>query len=199
MSETIKRPACYHPDSRSDFHCSGCGAAIPKDETGSREVRLKALENWAGLYGLVVAQEAAESYWFLARADHPHLARLLETRPASDDPVRRLLEAKLDRGLVCDADQLPRDIVRLGTHIDLGFRDGLEHCVLADPDGCRHPGGVSILSPLGALLLGMPEGRSLRAQSPDGASFSLVVGKVCQPEPLHRPAANDAGQRRLAS
>jgi hypothetical protein len=199
MSETTKHPACYRPDSRSDFHCSACGAAIPKDEDGSREARLKALESWAGLDGLVISQEAAKSYWFLGRGDHTRLVRLLETQPASDDPVRRLLEAKLNRGLVCDADQLPRDLVMLGTHIDLRFRDDLQHCVLAEPAGRRHSGVVSILSPLGALLLGMFEGRSLRAQGPDDASFSLVVEKVCQPEPSRRPAANEAGQRKLAS
>lgn len=199
MSEIVKCPACHHPNPGSALICAACGAAIVKDQDRSREARLRALATWTGLEGLAGSQEAAKSYWFLSRSDHANLKKLLETRPASGDPVRRLLAAKVSRGLVCDADQLPRDLVMLGSHVDFRFRDDLERCVLADPEEGRHPGAVSVLSALGTLLLGLFAGRSLRSQAPDGTAFSLVVEKVRQPERSSRPAVGEAGPRKLAS
>jgi regulator of nucleoside diphosphate kinase len=140
------------------------------------------------------------SYWFMARPDYALLRKLIEGWAAPDDPVRRLLSAKLDRGLVGDPDQLPRDVVTMNARLELRFRGALEKRVLVDPAREAHlPGMLSITSPLGALLLGMLEGRSLRAQDHDGAPFTLVVEKVQQPDSLRAPRGDEAGLRKLAS
>ena len=201
MSAAITCPACHHSILGSELHfCAACGAPIFNGSRQLKELRLSALENWVGLDGLVASQEAAMSYWFMARSDYAHLTKRVAAWSEPGDPVHRLLTAKLDRGLVCDQDQLPREVVTMSARVEFRFRGELERCVLADPAEKPHlPGAISIVSPLGALLLGMLEGRSLRSQGPDGAPFALSVEKVRQPEPSRVPAANEAARRKLAS
>jgi hypothetical protein len=189
-------PVCHHalPANELAF-CAACGAPLAKGDRRPNEARLNALETWSGWDGLVVSQEAAMSYWYVARRDHAHLTKLVQSWRSSDDPVRRLLAAKLDRGLVCDPDQLPRDVVTIGTRLEFRFRGELERCVLVDPAQQSHlRDAISVASPLGALLLGVLEGRSLRSRDADGTAFALRVERVHQPESLRAPAANEAAQ-----
>ena len=140
------------------------------------------------------------SYWFMGRGDYAHLRKLVDAWNAPQDPVRRLLAAKLDRALVGDPDQFPRDAVSIGARLQIRFRGETHRYVLVDPtQKSRQPEALSVLSPLGALLLGMLEGRSVRALDTDGASSVLLVEKVTQPEALAAPAANDASPRKAAS
>ena len=140
------------------------------------------------------------SYWFMARGDYAHLTKLVAAWSEPDNPVRRLLAAKLDRGLVCDPDQLPREAATMSARVEFRFRGELEHCVLADPAGKPHlPGAISVASPLGALLLGMLEGRSLRSQGPDGVALVLSVEKVRQPASSPVTAPNEAARRKSVS
>lgn len=201
MSAVTNCPACHHAILKSELaFCAACGAPLGIDSQHLNKPRQNALETWPGWDRLVVSQEAVMSYWFMARRDYAHLRNLIESWASPDEPVRRLLAAKLDRGLVCDPDQLPRDVVTMGTRLEFRFRGELERRVLVDPARETHlPGAMSIASPLGALLLGMLEGRSLRAQDPDGVSFALLVEKVEQPDTLRAPTVNEAEQRKLAS
>jgi transcription elongation GreA/GreB family factor len=140
------------------------------------------------------------SYWFMARRDYAHLRKLAEAWKSPNDPVQRLLVAKLDRALVSDPDQFPGDAVSIGAHLQFRFRNGVTRSVLVDPAHKTHlTDALSVLSPLGALLLGMLEGRSLRGQDPDGAAFTLLLEKVVQPASAHASSGNEAAQRKLAS
>jgi transcription elongation GreA/GreB family factor len=136
----------------------------------------------------------------MVRRDYAHLRKLAEAWGAPNDPVRRLLAAKLDRALVSDPDQFPSDAVSIGTHVQFRFRGEVSRRVLVDPAHKAHLTDVlSVLSPLGALLLGMLEGRSLRGQDPDGAAFTLLVEKVEQPASLRVSSRSEDAQRKLAS
>jgi transcription elongation GreA/GreB family factor len=201
MSAIMNCPACHHAIHTSELaFCAACGAPLAMKSGQLSEPRLNALEMWTGWDGLMVSQEAAMSYWFMARRDYAHLRKLIEAWNASDDPVRRLLAAKLDRALVSDPDQFPHDAVSLGARLAFRFRGDVHQRVLVDPVLKAHlPGALSVASPLGALLLGMLEGGSLRAQDPDGASFSVLVEKVEQPESLRALTVNEAARRKLAS
>ncbi len=201
MSAAISCPACHHSIFNPELHfCAACGAPICNDSRQLNGPSLRALENWTGLAGLLVSQEAAMSYWFMARSDYAHLTKLVATWSEPDDHVRRLLAAKLDRGLVCDPDQLPREVATMSARVEFRFRGELERCVLTDPAEKPHlPGAISVASPLGALLLGMLEGRWLRSQAPDEAAFVLSVEKVRQPASSRVPAPNEAARRKLAS
>ena len=67
------------------------------------------------------------------------------------------------------AGELPADVVRMNDLID--YRDGVTDEILrvrlVDPDHTDpEPNEVSVLSPLGAALLGLPEGQSMRWLTP---------------------------------
>jgi hypothetical protein len=174
---------------------------LAADRNHASGPRRNPLETWEGWNALVVSQEATVSYWFMARADHARLKELVGAWASPDNRVGRLIVAKLDRALVSDPDQLPRDVVTLGSRIALKFRDDREQRVLIDPTRSAYfPGAMSVMSPLGALLLGMPEGKSLRAHDPDGSSPILSVEKVDQPDSLRASATTgEVAQRKLAS
>lgn len=135
---------------------------------------------WSGLDALVASQASTGAYWYLARADHPLLSEILAAWPDTDDPVRRLLAAKLHRGIVCDADQLPREVVTIGAPIQFRFADESWAGTLTS-NAAPVAGEIAVASPLGAVLLGLFEGRPLRIQGADGTSAGFVVTKVNVP------------------
>jgi hypothetical protein len=201
MSAVVNCPTCHHaiPPSGLAF-CAACGAPLATGDGRQGKPPLNALETWTGWNGLVVSQQAAMSYWFMARRDYAHLRQLVDGWNAPDDPVRRLLVAKLDRALVSDPDQFPADAVSIGAQFQYRVRGNVSRGVLVDPAQQAHRAdGISVLSPLGALLLGMIEGRALRGGDFDGAALTLVVEKVEQPGASTAVAANDSAKRKLAS
>jgi regulator of nucleoside diphosphate kinase len=201
MSEVTNCPACHHAVPKSELaFCAACGTPLAVNDRLPNRSELNALATWTGWSGVVASQEATISYWFMARRDYAHLRKLVDAWNAPQDPVRQLLAAKLDRALVSDPDEFPRDAVSIGARLQIRFRGEVHRYVLVDPaQKPRQPEALSLLSPLGAVLLGMLEGRSLRALDIDGASSVLLVEKVTQPEALTAPAANEAPLRKAAS
>lgn len=163
-------------------------------ESGPRSARLKSLEAWPGLDGLVAAQAASGSYWFLGRNDYRRLSKVAESWAASDDPVHQLLATKVNRGIVCDPDQLPSDVATIGARVKFRIGNDTETCVITEPAATQDVrDSIPVVSRLGALLLGMLEGRSLRGQGPDGTAFTISVETVVPAEasPISAAAGTD--------
>ena len=199
MSASVSCPVCHRAASGATDYCAACGAPIEVGELRSAGKGLKSIAAWRGLDGLIAAQATAGSYWFLRRPDYRRLTALVESWSAPEHPVRRLLAAKLYRGIICDADQLLQDVAAIGSEIEFRIGSDVESCVLADPaamQGLHNP--VAVASPLGALLLGMIQGRSLRGNGPDGVPFALVVEAVRFPGPA-RIAGSPDGPRAAAA
>lgn len=197
MSTPILCPACNHPLSGPAHRC---GAPVSRAESRSSETRWRALEAWPGLDSLMAAQEAADAYWYLARDDHGRLSELAESWSAPDSPVRRLLAAKLNRGLVCDSADLPREVVAMGAQVEFRLRGDLETGTLAYPDrASRSANAISIAGPIGVLLLGMLAGRTWRSKTPDGTPLDLAISKVEQLAAARSPGGSETPGRKLAS
>lgn len=113
--------------------------------------------------------------------------RLLSSlsRQVSPD-VADFLEGELERARVLPPEDLPPSFVRMGSAVR--FRDdgtGLStHAVLVYPGQedveRRH---LSILSPVGAALIGLTPGQSIVFASPHGRRRKVTVLSVEQPEP----------------
>lgn len=194
MSAANVCPSCKRPIADSDRRCAACGAALSVPRNRANESGIASLQSWPGLDALLISQEAAKLYWYFARSDHARLSEAVASWSGVDSPVRRLLAAKLHRGIICDPEQLPREVVTMNASIDFRLRDDRATGVLSYADEDAEADAIAITSPLGAILLGLLAGRSLRSHAPDGTDFALVVEKVRQPE-----AAREAPRRKLAS
>ncbi len=124
--------------------------------------------------------------------DHERLQRiasagmLLRRVPAS----AQFLAAELERARVVSPVGLPPNVISMHSAFD--FRDGItdqvRRAMLVYPgeeDGGM--GRISVLSPLGAALIGRAEGHSLRRRSATGAWRALQVVRV-----IHQPGRADA-------
>lgn len=194
MSAANVCPSCKQSIAHTAQRCPACGAAIPGRPRLAGASGAGAVQSWTGLDSLVISQEAAMLYWYFARDDHAQLSQAVAAWSGVDSPVRRLLAAKLHRGIVCDADQLPREVVTMNSRVELRLRDDQMSGVLAYSADASDADSIAITSPLGALLLGLLAGRSLRSQMADGTAFTLAVENVQQP-----PAAAGASRQKLAS
>jgi regulator of nucleoside diphosphate kinase len=103
----------------------------------------------------------------------------------------RLLLGELERARTVPAAHLPHDVVTMRSHVV--FRDragGEEHTVQlvypAVADMARHR--VSVLTPIGAGLIGMRRGRSIDWPNRLGQRRRLEIVAVIQPERRERAA-----------
>lgn len=119
----------------------------------------------------------------LARSDSDRLDALVESYPACPAFVREYLRRELSRADVVDDPALPSDIVRIAAAVT--FRDdqaGRTRTVTlvypAAEDAAR--GHVSVMTPIGAALIGLKAGQSIDWIAPSGEQRALTVLHVAQ-------------------
>lgn len=115
----------------------------------------------------------------LTRSDCDRLDRLASAAAAS--PTADFLAREVARATVVPSEAPPRDVVAMGSTVT--FRDdttGQDRTVtLVYPDEAdMTEGRVSVLTPVGAALIGLPAGQSIEWQTPGGGWRSLTVLRV---------------------
>ena len=118
----------------------------------------------------------------LSTSDHQKLSMLALSGPGSDPEAADDLLHELDRASIVADASLPDDVIRMGSLVR--FRTGRdERTVLlvypAEADIAA--GRVSILTPVGAGLIGLRQGQSIRWPDRDGHERALSVVGVVQP------------------
>lgn len=88
-------------------------------------------------------------------------------------PVVDFLQRELDRASVEDA--APGSFVALGTRVTFDDDRGSRHTATLLAPGEMRPDGISILTPVGAALLGLSEGQSIAYTTLDGRTKSVRV------------------------
>lgn len=127
----------------------------------------------------------------IGQSDHASLTRLandaLERLPA----VAEELLTELDRAKLVSDRAVPANVVRMGSHVVFRAEDGPERQVeLVYPGKADiSEGRVSIMTPIGAALIGLAEGQSIAWTARDGKAHRLTVLKVDPPG----TAREDAG------
>jgi len=172
------------PDARAERRYRTAGDA--KADMGGRPHQMMIHASTAilpDLSELADAQAESGLHVHIARKDYEHLTQLVDAWPGPDSPARRLVAAKLARGIICNPEDLPRDLVMMNTRITYR-RDpqgDVRSCVLLYPDCATPPAGsVSITTNFGALLLGLMVGHTIRQQGPYGLAFFLQIDGVDQ-------------------
>jgi len=113
-------------------------------------------------------------------ADHGRLSKLAEGLLDRLPDVAEELLAELDRAKVVPADTFPRSAVGMGSTLEYQTEEGTTHRVtLVYPDEADIARGkVSILTPIGAALIGLSEGQSITWVTRDGRTRRLNVTRV---------------------
>ncbi|MEK0085390.1 nucleoside diphosphate kinase regulator [Benzoatithermus flavus] len=120
----------------------------------------------------------------ITRSDYLRLLDLAWAARARSPEVGEFLLEEIDRAQIVEPQAIPRSVVTMGAMVD--FRDdhtGQERRVTLVYPGEQdiELGRISVLTPIGAALIGLAEGQSIAFRTPAGEERSLTVLRVTQP------------------
>ena len=123
----------------------------------------------------------------LTELDHARLSSLMRSDPrrAGAAPQRAAIEAVLDGCAIVPSQQVPPDVVTMYSQVELRDRSGRSQSLtLCYPaDAAPAAGLVSVLSPVGASLLGLSPGSVARWSTPGGQQRDAEIAAITfQPE-----------------
>lgn len=147
-------------------------------------------------FPLIRPEESVDDYVLLTARDLGALDYLVHYEMAADHPVRPLLLHKLHCARVCD--DLPPDVVtinarvlfRIGVANQVEQPAGKEMRILVLPSRYVANGlCLSLISPLGAAMLGMSSGTEAEYHDFCGRRLWVAVDEVLyQPPPRRKPS-----------
>lgn len=116
----------------------------------------------------------------IGEANHAALTRLAETHAEANPAVADVLFAELDRARIVPEQQLRDDVVRMGSTLRYSTETGEARTVtLVYPAQADiEAGKISILTPIGAALIGLSAGQSIEWEARDGRTHRLTVERV---------------------
>lgn len=117
--------------------------------------------------------------------DHERLTGLATTALERIPEVAEELLAEMDRAKVVAPGKLPADVVRMGSFVTFDS-DSAQHrrVQLVYPgEADIEQGRISVLTPIGAALIGLAAGQSIAWTARDGKKHVLTVTAVEQAEP----------------
>jgi regulator of nucleoside diphosphate kinase len=115
-------------------------------------------------------------------ADYDRLTSLATAALERLPEVASELLAEMDRAKVVRDDNVPANVVRMGSTVTFRSDDGRERTETlvypVDEDSDAHK--ISVMTPVGAALIGLAEGQSISWTARDGRPHELTVVKVKQ-------------------
>lgn len=113
--------------------------------------------------------------------DHARLTSLANAAfDIVPDTAEELL-SELERARVVADEQVPRDVVRMGSAVEFESDGDRKRVTLVfPPEADIAAGKVSVLTPVGAALIGLAKGQSIAWTARDGSSHALTVRAVEQ-------------------
>ena len=121
----------------------------------------------------------------LSRQDFDALDRLVGDLPGTGPAG--LLQQELDRAEVCDAVDMPQDVVTLNRWIhyaDDRYPEGRRVQLVLPHEADIDAGRVSVLSHVGAGLIGLKEGQPIVWPDPSGETRKLTPVLIEDPDPI---------------
>ena len=120
----------------------------------------------------------------LLAVDHDRLSALAEAAMYNDPGTAESLIEELERARVITQGQVAKNIVRMGSNVL--FRDDatreIRRIILVFPGQADiAEGKISVLTPLGAALIGLRAGQSITWRTRSGELKKLTVLKVMEP------------------
>ena len=128
----------------------------------------------------MVARARSVPQIVVSNADYERLTDLANASQARLPEVAEELLAEMDRAKVVDDMAVPRDVVRMGSTVTFRSDDGhvrtLKLVYPADESLDEHR--ISVMTPVGAALIGLTVGQSISWTARDGSHHRLAVTKV---------------------
>jgi regulator of nucleoside diphosphate kinase len=116
-------------------------------------------------------------------SDHARLSNLATVALESVPDTAEELLSELDRATIVADESVPQDVVRMGSVVAFRSGNDVKRVTLVFPqDADIAAGKVSVLTPVGAALLGLATGGSITWTARDGSSHELTIVSVEQPE-----------------
>ncbi|HZP98654.1 MAG TPA: nucleoside diphosphate kinase regulator [Reyranella sp.] len=116
----------------------------------------------------------------VSNADYERLTDLANASMQRLPEVAEELLDELEHAKLVDAAQVPRDVVRMGSTVTFTSDDGhvrtLQLVYPADESLDDHR--ISVMTPVGAALIGLGVGQSISWKARDGRDHRLTVTKV---------------------
>jgi regulator of nucleoside diphosphate kinase len=120
----------------------------------------------------------------LTAEDHRRLTELAHAGSGAASTVADYLLGELDRASVVPSGQLPPDVVRMGSTVRYrtGDADSREVTLVFPAEADIDRNRVSVLTPIGAALIGLRKGQAITCRTRDGRNQMLTVLQVTPPE-----------------
>ncbi|HEV7254921.1 MAG TPA: nucleoside diphosphate kinase regulator [Mesorhizobium sp.] len=120
----------------------------------------------------------------IGQTDYEKLSGLAETASSRNPELADELLAELDRARIVPDGRLGRDVVRMGSTLQFSTDAGESRVVTLVYPGEADiaEGKISILTPIGAALIGLTSGQSIDWVARDGRSHRLTVDSVIADE-----------------
>ena len=116
----------------------------------------------------------------VSTADYERLTDLANASLQRLPEVAQELLDEMDRAKIVDAGALPKDVVRMGSTVTFKSDDGQQRTLKlvypADESLDQHR--ISVMTPVGAALIGLAEDQSISWTARDGRRHELTVLKV---------------------
>jgi regulator of nucleoside diphosphate kinase len=121
----------------------------------------------------------------VSNADYERLTDLATASLERLPEVATELLDEMDRAKIVSDNNVPANVVRMGSTVTFRADDGRELTETlvypVDEDSDAHK--ISVMTPVGAALIGLAEGQSISWTARDGRSHQLTVEKVRQEGP----------------
>lgn len=118
----------------------------------------------------------------VSEADHIRLTGLAEAALGRVPDAAGSLLAGMDRAVVTAPAKIPADVVRMGSLVTLEGHEGPQQIALVYPaDADIAAGRISVLTPLGAALIGARAGQSIAWSTRDGRRLEARIAAVDMP------------------
>jgi regulator of nucleoside diphosphate kinase len=118
----------------------------------------------------------------VSEAEYDRLTGLAEAALERLPDAAGSLLAEMDRATIAAPAAMPPDVVRMGSTVDLRGGEGPQRVTLVYPaDADIAAGRISVLTPLGAALIGVKAGQSIHWSGRGGRELALEVVAVEPP------------------
>lgn len=123
----------------------------------------------------------------ISEAEYNRLTGLAEAAMERSPAAAESLLAGMDRAVITTPGKLPADVVRMGSTVTLEGHEGPQQIMLVYPGEADIAAGrISVLTPLGAALIGAKAGQSVGWSSRDGRRLAAKIAAVELPSGLGR-------------